>query len=60
LTSLVGGNIGANRLNRAYHVAWVGAGTAMLLTGSVGIFLFDLVYCGMLIYGLTNALLIRF
>jgi len=38
LTTLVGGNIGANRLDRAYQVAWVGAGSAMLLAGSVGLF----------------------
>lgn len=37
LVTMVGTNIGAGRLARARRVAWVGAGLAAAITGSVGI-----------------------
>ena len=38
LVTMVGTNIGAGRLARARRVAWVGAGLAAAVTGSIGLF----------------------
>jgi putative MATE family efflux protein len=38
LVTMVGTNIGAGRTARAQHVAWVGAGLAAAVTGSIGLF----------------------
>src|SRR3989442_15623068 len=38
LVTMVGTNIGAGRLVRARRVAWVGAGLAAMVTGSIGLF----------------------
>jgi len=38
LITMVGTNIGAGHLARAQRVAWVGAGLAAVLTGSIGLF----------------------
>jgi len=37
LVAMVGTNVGAGRIARAEHVAWVGAGLAAAMTGAIGL-----------------------